>query len=119
MGTFDDIPPEHLRKDLVAFARMILQFEAEDRLLTSAPELQRSLGELRQKLFAHEVRLSRHLSPPASLPPAPEADTSEAEDQDPLVRESLRVIRDALRRQEEMLREWEGAAHGEEEEDDD
>jgi hypothetical protein len=114
MGKYDDITPERLRGDLVAFARLLLRLDQEDGLLRSAAEIQRLIGELRQKLFAYEIRSSKLLS---------EAGTSEPreksrKEEDPVVQESLRVIREAIRRDEEMLREWEGVYPPEEDADD-
>jgi hypothetical protein len=70
-----------LRKDLVAFARSILQMEAEDRLLRSAADLQTVMGELRRRLFAWETRHAESLRPPASSPWT-DAEEGDAEGQD-------------------------------------
>lgn len=116
MGKYDDISPERLRADLVGFARFVLRLEDEGRILTSAAQLQRLLGELRQKLFAYEIR-SSHLN--LEQPRRPEAESSRgAEELDPVMRNSLRVVREALRRSEEMLQEWQGTAPEDTEEDD-
>jgi hypothetical protein len=115
MGKYDDIAPEELRKDLVAFAQLLLRLEKEEGLLRSAAELQRLIGELRQKLFAYEVRSSR-LLPGKSEGPAREG--GENAEEDPVVKESLRVIREAIKREEEMLKEWEGTQEPEEDRDD-
>lgn len=114
MGAYDDITPERLRSDLVSFAELLLRLDREDGLLRSAAEIQRLIGELRQKLFAYEIRSSR------LLPERTEGmDRGESRvDEDPLVRQSLKVIREALRREEEMLKEWEGIVPQEEDRDD-
>jgi hypothetical protein len=106
MGQYDDIPPEQIRADLVRFARLLLRLEEEGRLLRSIPHIQAILGDLRQKLFAHEVRGTRHLppaeKPPLQLPPSP----APAEAEDVLLRDSMRVVKEARERQEEAIREW-------------
>lgn len=114
MGKYDDITPERLRNDLVAFAELLLRLDEEDGLLRSAAEIQRLIGELRQKLFAYEIRSSRLLPEKGREP----AEDDVASDEDPVVRESLRVIREAIRRDEEMLKEWEGSLPPEEDTDD-
>jgi hypothetical protein len=120
MGKYDDITPDRLRKDLVAFAELLLRLDREDGLLRAAAEVQRLIGDLRQKLFAYEVRYSRLL--PERTGPEGKGDTTEERDlaaeEDPVVKESLRVIREALRREEDMLREWEGIPPPEEDQDD-
>lgn len=120
MGQYDDIPPEQVRADLVRFARLILRLEEEGRLLRSIPHIQAILGDLRQKLFAHEVRGTRNLpsteerrveSPLAPATPA-------SEEEDPGLRDSLRIVREALERQEEAVREWMDPGAEQDEEDD-
>lgn len=107
MGSYDDIPEDRLRSDLAAFARLILQLEERGELLDSIPQVQRALGELRQKLFAFEVRSTRHLG--ASETPTPARDSPQPPPlDDTVLRDSIRVVREALRRQEDMLKEWEG-----------
>ena len=108
MGKYDDISPERLRSDLVGFARFVLRLEEEGRILHSAAQLQKLLGELRQKLFAYEIRSSHlNLEPPRSRS-GDVASAAREGDADPVVRDSLRVVREALRRTEEMLQEWQG-----------
>jgi hypothetical protein len=109
MGKYDDISPERLRSDLVGFARFVLRLEEEGRILTSAAQLQKLLGELRQKLFAYEIRSSHlHLETPRARGGDAAASSGMEGDADPVVRDSLRVVREALRRTEEMLQEWQG-----------
>jgi len=57
-----------LERDLIAFARSILEMEAEDRLLRSPADLQTVMGELRQRLFAWEIRHAEALRPPSTPP---------------------------------------------------
>ncbi len=107
MGQYDDISEERLRADLVRFAELILRLESEGGLLVSPADLQKMIGELRQKLFAWEIRCSRHLGegetgsgvdPHGERPsPDPRGEAS---------RESLRVVREALEREQQMIREW-------------
>jgi len=102
MGKYDDISEERLRADLVAFARLMLRLDEEGRLTDAPAHLQRMLGDLRQKLFAYEVK--RGGIAHGDHPPG---DSSPEEPDDPGMRDSMRVVREARRRTEEMLREWE------------
>lgn len=106
MGQYDDIPPDQIRADLVRFARLLLRLEEEGRLLRSIPHIQAILGDLRQKLFAHEVRGTRNLPPPEEprLELPRKAASTEADDA--LLRDSFRVVKEALEREEEAIREW-------------
>jgi hypothetical protein len=113
MGKYDDISPDRIRSDLVQFASWILRLDAEDALLRSPADLQRVLGDLRQKIFAYEVRSSRFVT--KAVEPPGEGTVAAREEEDALVRLSLRVVREALRRSEEMEREWEGAPPDEDE----
>jgi hypothetical protein len=109
MGRYDDIPPEQIRADLIRFARLLLRLDEEGRLLRSIPHVQSLLGDLRQKLFAHEVRGTRNL-------PGAETEEHSEEDTDSMglmeavedtgMRDSLRIVREALARQEEAAEEW-------------
>ena len=93
MGKYDNIEPETLRADLLRFASFIQRLDAEDRLLDGIPRLLRLLGDLRQKLFAYEVRAVSRLEP-----------REEAES--PAVSEAKRIIEDAIRRERDMISEW-------------
>lgn len=115
MGKYDDISPDRLRADLIAFAQLILRLDAEGEVLESPAELQRLLGDLRQKLFAYEVRSSRFgkeqpESPeePGGMEAAPR--NPSGDENDPVLRQSLKIVREAIRRSDEMVREWMGAA---------
>lgn len=109
MGRYDDIPPEQIRADLVRFARLLLRLDEEGRLLRSIPHVQSLLGDLRQKLFAHEVRGTHNLPGAGAEGHAEEhmESVTPAElPEDPSIRESLRIVREALARQEEAVEEW-------------
>lgn len=110
MGKYDDIPPERLRADLVRFARLILRLEADGRLLHEVPGIQRLIGNLRQKLFAYEVRSTSRLEAAQ-----PDKDTHP---EDAGLGESLRIVRDAIERQERMRAEWDEAGPGPDRDDD-
>lgn len=118
MGRYDDISSDRLRRDLVAFAELILRLDRENGVLTSPADLQKLLGELRQKLFAYEVGRSR---PPASADSTDSgtegASARAAPAQDSTVEASLRIVREARRRTEQMIREWRPEGSGDEEED--
>lgn len=99
MGRHDDITEDQLREELVSFARLILLLDRKDALLDRSASLLRLLGEIRRMVFAWEVRVTDRESPtrprrPGSVPPRVEED-------DP----SMRVVREALERERELLRE--------------
>lgn len=93
MGKYDNIQPETLRADLLHFAALVQRLDREDRLLDGIPRLLKLLGDLRQKLFAYEVRATARLQPRQA-------------DEPPEVREARRIIEEALRREQEMIDEW-------------
>lgn len=106
MGRYEDIPPEQLRADLVRFARLLLRLDDEGRLLRAVPHVQSLLGDLRQKLFAYEVRGTNQLPrTDAHGSDDPSLETLSS-DEDVRIRESLRIVREALARQDEATREW-------------
>jgi len=115
MGRYDDIEPEEVRRQLVHVARLILRLEEEGELLREAPRLQQLLGDLRQRLFAYEVRCAAKLGPEEE--PRGEKEAGD-EVEDPVLRESLRVVREALERQEELLDELESGIPPEDGEED-
>lgn len=139
MGQYDRISGSQLRADLLHFSQLILTLEREGRILRSAAELQHLLGELRQKLFAWEVRasldpespLEREAGPnpgiegpPAPPEPEPAAEAGEsagagpsADADDGQLRHSLRVVREAIQRQSEMAEEWSNPFDGDLEEE--
>lgn len=113
MGRYDKITPEVLRADLVRFARLLLRLDREGALLDRSVEIQETLGELRQKLFAWEVRATTRLLPPS--PPTPAREWTAEHDADDLVdpslMDSLRIVREALEREEELREEWDRPGH--------
>lgn len=92
MGKYDNIQPDALRADLLNFASFIQRLEQEGRLLDGIPRLLRILGDLRQKLFAYEVRAV--------------AQRPTEEQESPAVREARRIIEEALRRERDMISDW-------------
>jgi hypothetical protein len=102
MGKYDDITPEKLRSELLRFARLITKMEEEGVLLDKTPSVLRLLGELRQMLFAHEVRYTKKLLPPEKT--APEKPVERA---DPGLEDSRRIVEEALRREKELQEELE------------
>jgi hypothetical protein len=110
MGKYDDISEKRLRADLKRFAELILRLEEEGGLLTSPSDLLTILGELRQKLFAYEVRCSHLRRDGESEAPSPEeADGVREDPSEPGSTDSPdseRIVREARRREEEMIREW-------------
>ena len=112
MGKYDDITPERLRAELLRFARLLTKMEEEGVLLQKTPSVLRLLGELRQMLFAHEVRYTKKLMP---------AETNErpgARANDQALADSLRVVQEALRREKELQEELEKRLFRDERQDD-
>jgi len=101
MGKYDDITPERLRSELLRFARLINKMEEEGVLLDKTPSVLRLLGELRQMLFAHEVRYTKKLLPPEK------AEEKASEPADPALEDSRRIVEEALRREKELQEELE------------
>jgi hypothetical protein len=104
MGRYDDITPEQLRAELLRFAELIQRMDREQLLLRASPRILKLLGELRQMLFAFEIRGARHLGGkdlPGAAGPSPEEVGS------PLDQESLRIVREALAREKELQDELE------------
>lgn len=100
MGLYDDIVPDALRADLRYFAELILQLDARNELLDATPRLLKVLGDLRAKIFAYEVRVTGRLFPK-------EEDNDEPTEEIPRDdEESKRIVEEAIRRLEEMEREW-------------
>jgi ActR/RegA family two-component response regulator len=90
MGRYDNITPEELRTQLLRLARLIRAMERRGVLLHKTPSILRLLGELRQMIFAYEVRVTKNLAP------------SDAEPADPELDESLRIVNEALDREREL-----------------
>jgi hypothetical protein len=101
MGKYDNIQPDQLRAALTRFARLILRLEADGVLLQEVPNLQRAIGNLRQMLFAYEVRCT-----PKLPKKPPEQRTEDQEVEDPVTQESLRIVREALEQEKRMRAEW-------------
>ena len=106
MGRYDDITPEKLRAELLRFAELIQRMDRDELLLSSSPRILRILGELRQMLFAFEIRGARHLGG-KDLPGPSETTGAEAHPEG-LDSDSLRIVREALRRGKELQDELEG-----------
>jgi len=113
MGRYDDIEPEDLRRNLVRVARLILRLDASGSLLREAPRMQKLLGDLRQRLFAYEVRHTADLESGGS------AEEEGGEGLDPGLRESLRIVEEARTREEELREELERGTPPENSEDED
>lgn len=92
MGRYDDITPEELRAQLLRLARLIRAMEKRDVLLQKTASILKLLGELRQMIFAYEVRVTRNLVPSDSDDAVSDAETED----------SLRIVREALEREREL-----------------
>ena len=103
MGKYDDITPERLRSELLRFARLITKMEEEGVLLDKTPSILRVLGELRQMLFAHEVRYTKKLLPAEKT----SEEKPQADRPDPALEDSRRIVEEALRREKELQEELE------------
>ena len=102
MGRYDDITPEKARSELLRFAELIQRMDREEVLLRSSPRILKMLGELRQMLFAYEIRGARHLG--GKDLPGPSGTEAEI---DPDEAASLRVVEEALKREKELQEELE------------
>ena len=105
MGRYDDITPEKLRSELLRFAELIQRMDRDELLLRSSPRILKMLGELRQMLFAFEIRGARHLGGkdlpgPQGLPGGSEGPTG-------IDSASWRVVQEALQREKELQEELE------------
>jgi hypothetical protein len=94
MGRYDDITPDELRAQLLRLARLIRAMEKRDVLLQKTASILKLLGELRQMIFAYEVRVTKNLVPS-------DADVVS----DAAVEDSLRIVNEALDRERELLNE--------------
>lgn len=113
MGKYDNIPPERIRESLLRFALLVVRLEREGVLLEAIPELQSLMGDLRRMLFAHEVRRAPEVEEdPDRVDPR--------EDPAPDAADSLRIVREALEREREFLRELEdGGVAGRDDDEED
>jgi hypothetical protein len=100
MPTPEDITDERLREELVSFAQLILLLERKEALLDRSASVLRLLGDLRRMVFAWEVRVTNRDGPP--MPRRPGSAGPIDEDA------SERVVREALRREQELLEELGG-----------
>lgn len=98
-------PPseEEVRSALLRFGEVIRRLDEEGSLLRSLPFLLGRLGDLRRMLFEYEVRVTERLLPV----------------EDPAERESRRIVREALEREEDLPEEWDSDWRPEEPEDPD
>ncbi len=103
MGRYDDISPEELRHQLLRFARLVVRQEKEGALLESLPSLMQFLGELRQMVFAYEVRGTRR----ACKPSDGDAKGPHTGTRDPSLMKSLRVVDEAIQRARQLHEELE------------
>lgn len=104
MGKYDDITPERLRAELTRFARLVLKMEEQGVLPEKSPTLLKLLGELRQMLFAYEVRGTKRLAPPeGEAGGAGEEAQPGSSAADEATRESLRIVREAVERERRFL----------------
>lgn len=81
---------EQVRVALLRFGELVRRLDEEGRLLRVLPFLLGRLGELRRLLFEYEVRVTERLLPV----------------EDPRERESRRIVREAMQREEEMTEDW-------------
>jgi hypothetical protein len=124
MGKYDDITPAQLRAELVRFGRLVLKMEETGILLERSPTLLKMLGELRQMLFAYEVMHTGNLVPTEEKRQERERLQERilgprAEEEDAMVRESLRVVREALEREQELQDEIEDGLFSPDDDDED
>jgi hypothetical protein len=103
MGRYDDITPEKLRSELLRFAELLQRMDQDQLLLRSSPRILKMLGELRQMLFAYEIRGARHLGG-KDLPGPHGPEGTETGGIDPA---SWRVVQEALQREKELQDELE------------
>lgn len=85
-------PPseENVRRALLSFANLVQRLDEDERLVRHLPGLIRRLGDLRQMLFEFEVRVTERLLPT----------------DDPIERESRRIVREAQDRAEDAAGDW-------------
>ncbi len=117
MGQYDDIDADRLRADLKRFAELLLRLDEEDGLLTSPSDLLTIMGELRQKLFAYEVRCSHLLGTGEASASSDERATDASTSASEAESESRRIVREARERHKEMIREWSPPPDGDTDDD--
>ena len=94
MGQYDNIGEEQLRRDLLRLATLIRKLQDEGRLLEEIPRLMKIFGDLRQKMFAYEIRAVEGLVP-------------KDEEASRQIEESRRIVSEALESERARLKEWE------------
>ena len=94
MGQYDNSGEGQLRKDLLRLASLIRKLQDEGRLLEQIPRLMKIFGDLRQKMFAYEIRAVESLIP-------------KDEEESRQIEESRRIVREALKSEQARLKEWE------------
>ncbi len=94
MGQYDNIGEEQLRRDLLRLATLIRKLQDEGRLLEEIPRLMKIFGDLRQKMFAYEIRAVDRL-------------VAEDEEDSAQIEESRRIVQEALKDEQARLKEWE------------
>ncbi len=129
MGKYDNIPPDRIREALLRFALLVVRLEKEGVLLDAVPDLQSLMGDLRRMLFAHEVRGAPESEEETSAEDRPRSTRSGGDGPDrkePLegegmsqagTGESLRIVREALERERDFLRELKKSGPTEEDEE--
>jgi hypothetical protein len=105
MGRYDDITPEKLRTELLRFAELIQRMDKDELLLRSSPRILKMLGELRQMLFAYEIRGARHLG--GKDLPGDQDSPAASEGPTGIDPASWRVVQEALQREKELQDELE------------
>ena len=85
-------PPtdEQVRSALLRFGELVRRLDDDGRLLRALPFLMGRLGDLRRLLFEYEVRVTERLLPV----------------EDPDERESRRIVREAIERDDDLPAEW-------------
>ncbi len=81
---------EQVRSALLRFGELLRRLDEDDRLLRALPLLMGRLGDLRRLLFEYEVRVTERLLPV----------------EDPEERESRRIVREAIEREEDVPDDW-------------
>ncbi len=138
MGRYDDITDERLRAELTRFARLVLRMEEEGVLIDRTHSVLRLLGELRQMVFAHEVRNTVRDQPPRPHPLTRQerlerdARARDADQPDSVpesgppsappsgresAQESFRIVREALDRERALLDELTGEVPSDEDDE--
>lgn len=88
----DRTPPteREVRAALMAFADLLRRLDRDERLTRNLPLIMGRLGDLRRMLFEYEVRVTERLLPT----------------EDPIERESRRIVREALENEDDAKRDW-------------